>query len=83
MQVKTEKKGITKWKDGCIKLSNGKQYFGEVCYFIVSGSLSEYIEFRKEASEFSQIFLADTCDAVKWGELGIIIATEKVQETPR
>lgn len=71
LQTTTEK-GIDQWKDGFIVLSNGKQYFGEIRCFVESGSLSEHVEFRKNAADFSQIFLADTCDAVQWGEFKLL-----------
>jgi len=65
-------KGIEEWQNGLMALSNGEQYFGQIRCFIKSGTLSEHVEFRRDATDFSQIFMAETCDALKWGEFELI-----------
>lgn len=70
-KTKTEKE-VNQWKEGFIILKNGTQYFGDIRCFVKSGSLSDHIEFRKDRSDFSQIFLANTCQSVQWGDLELI-----------
>ncbi len=72
LQQSTIENGIEQWQDGLMALSNGEQYFGQIRCEIKSGTLSEHIEFRRNASDFSQIFMAETCDAIQWGEFELI-----------
>ncbi|MFS4493147.1 hypothetical protein [Maribacter sp. 2308TA10-17] len=72
LQQSVTEKGIEQWQDGLLVLSNGKQYFGQIKCVIKSGTLLEHIEFRKDATDFSQIFMAETCDEIQWGEFELI-----------
>lgn len=64
--------GLEQWQDGLLTLSNGEQYFGQIRCTIKSGNLAEHIEFRKDSDDFPQIFMAETCDALQWGEFELI-----------
>ncbi|MFK7812702.1 MAG: hypothetical protein AB8B59_09425 [Maribacter sp.] len=76
------KNGMHQWKEGFIILKDGARYFGEVRCFVRSGALSGQIEFRKDATDFSQTFLVNTCDFVQWGDLELTSLPNTTRKNP-
>jgi len=72
MKLVITEKGNEQWKDRIMVLSNGKSNFDQIKCVIKSGTLSEHLEFRRDATDFSQIIMAETCDALQWGEFELI-----------